>query len=211
MTNKVTRILKKLKELYPKAKVGLDYTNALELLMATILSAQANDKQINKITPALFKRCPTAKAYAEIPRKELEKLIHSSGFYKNKAKNIHSCAAKLVEDFGGEVPQTMAELVTLPGVGRKTANVVLSEVFKKNEGVCVDTHVLRLSKKLGLTKHEDAVKVERDLMVITPQKEWKNITTMLITHGRETCDARKPACERCPITKDCNYFQNLAL
>lgn len=205
-TDKTAKILQTLTNLYPKAKVGLDYTNALELLVATILSAQANDKQINKITPALFKKYKSAVEYAQSSRKELEKLIHSSGFYKNKAKNIQGCCQKLVENFGGVVPQSMAELTTLPGVGRKTANVVLSEVFKKNEGVCVDTHVMRLSQKLGLTKHKDAVKIERDLMKLTPQKDWKNITTMLITHGREICFARKPACEKCPLTNCCLYF-----
>lgn len=206
MSQKAHIILQTLTALYPSAKVGLDYTNALELLMATILSAQANDKQINKITPALFKKCPTAQDYVNISSTELEKIIHSSGFYKNKAKNLKACAQKLVSDFGGHVPRSMHELVTLPGVGRKTANVVLSEVFGKNEGVCVDTHVLRLSEKLGLTKFQDAVRVEQDLMKAVPQQDWKNITTMLITHGREVCFARKPNCEICPLTKHCVWY-----
>lgn len=206
MSQKAHIILQTLTSLYPSAKVGLDYTNALELLMATILSAQANDKQINKITPALFKKCPTAQDYVNISSTELEKIIHSSGFYKNKAKNLKACAQKLVSDFDGHVPRSMHELVTLPGVGRKTANVVLSEVFGKNEGVCVDTHVLRLSEKLGLTKFQDAVRVEQDLMKAVPQQDWKNITTMLITHGREVCFARKPNCQICPLTKHCVWY-----
>lgn len=201
-------ILKRLAKVYPDAKIALDASNPLQLLIATILSAQSTDKQINKLTPALFAKYKTAQDFAKADIKELESYVRSSGFFHNKAKNIRLCCQVLVEKYGGKVPQTMEELVELPGVGRKTANVILSNAYGKNVGVCVDTHVARVSQRLGLSKHKDAAKIEKDLMALTPPKNWKLVTDLLIRHGRVTCFARKPACERCVVREMCEYYKN---
>ncbi len=192
-----------LPRIYPDAHCELVFSNPLELLVATILSAQCTDKRVNIVTAALFPRCPDVRAYAEIPLPELESLIHSTGFYRNKAKNIQAMAARLLAEHGGEVPQTLEALAALPGVGRKTANVVLGNAFGKNEGVVVDTHVGRLSLRLGLTKHSDPVKVEKDLAGLFPRDRWTDLSHWLIFHGRRRCMARNPDCAHCELLALC--------
>ncbi len=194
---------KKLPEIYPDAHCELDFKNPLELLVATILSAQCTDVRVNMVTPALFKRCPTAEAYAAIPQEELETLVRSTGFYRNKAKSIRGMGAALVERHEGVVPQTIEELSALPGAGRKTANVVLGNAFHINEGVVVDTHVGRLSLRLELTTNTDPIKVEQDLIALFPQESWSDLSHWLIWHGRRRCKARKPDCQGCELRDLC--------
>jgi endonuclease-3 len=197
-------IIRRLHLEYPDAHCELNHANALELLVATILSAQCTDERVNKVTPALFARYPSAQAFAEANPEELEQMIHSTGFYRNKAKNILACCQRLVTVYGGEVPQTMAELLTLAGVARKTANVVLGNAYRIADGVVVDTHVKRLAgERLKLTAQTDPEKIEKDLMALAPQDEWIDLAHLLIFHGRRCCDARKPACERCVISDLC--------
>ena len=196
-------ILILLKRLYPDATCSLNYETVVQLLVATILSAQCTDERVNKVTPALFERFPDAIALANADREELETLIRSTGFFRNKAKNIQGAAQRIVTEFKGEVPQTMEELLTLSGVARKTANVVLAHGFGKIQGVTVDTHVKRLSQRLGLTKNSDPVKIERDLMKLLPQADWENWSIRLIYHGRAICKARKPNCEECQLIHLC--------
>ena len=201
---RVAVILPILKKTYPDARCSLDHGNPLELLVATILSAQCTDDRVNIVTKTLFKKYKNASDYANVPAGELEKDIQSTGFYRNKAKSIRGMAASLLEKHKGKVPDTMEELVHLAGVGRKTANVVLGNAFDKNVGVVVDTHVTRVSNRLGLTSHAvDAVKIEQDLMQIIPQEEWTLWSHLLIHHGRRICQARKPRCAECPIFNDC--------
>jgi endonuclease-3 len=201
---RVASILPKLKKLYPNAKCSLDHTNPLELIVATILSAQCTDDRVNIVTKDLFRKYKSAKDFADVPQEELERDIHSTGFYRNKAKALRGMAQALIERQGGKVPGTMEELVELPGVGRKTANVVLGNAFGQNVGVVVDTHVTRLSNRLGLTDHEtDAVKIEQDLIQIVPQDDWTLFAHLMIHHGRAICTARKPQCDRCPILDYC--------
>jgi endonuclease-3 len=188
---------------YPDAHCELTYANPLQLLVAVILSAQCTDKRVNLITPELFKKYRTAKDFADAPRAELEQFIKSAGFFRSKAKNIQNCCRKLVERHDGEVPRTMEELHALDGVGRKTANVVLGNAFGINIGVVVDTHVMRLSHRLGLTTHRTPEKIEPDLMKLVPQKKWTLFSHLLIWHGRRRCFARKPDCENCEIKKIC--------
>jgi endonuclease III len=197
------KICAALQRTYPKAHCELNFSSPLELLVATILSAQCTDKRVNLVTEKLFKKYRAAEDFARAEISGLENDIHSTGFYKNKAKNIKACCAALVEKSGGEVPRTMDELHALAGVGRKTANVVLGNAFGINVGVVVDTHVTRLSNRLGLTKEKDAVKIERELMKLVPQKDWTNFSHWLIWHGRRRCFARKPDCENCEIKKLC--------
>jgi endonuclease-3 len=199
---RIRRILEILAKLYPDATCALHYENPLHLLIATILSAQCTDVRVNMVTPALFARFPDASAFAQADIGELEKAIQSTGFFRNKAKNIKACCKILVERHGGEVPGTMEELVPLPGIGRKTANVVLGNAFDV-PGITVDTHVGRLSRRLGLTENEDPVKVEHDLMEIIPKKEWTPFSHRLIFHGRQVCFARKPNCAGCALAKVC--------
>lgn len=206
--DKISKILPLLEKEYPGAKTALRHDNSLQLLVATILSAQCTDKRVNMVTPILFGRYQTAKDFAASNINELETIIHSTGFYKNKAKNIRGCCRMLVEGFHGVVPDTMEKLVRLPGVGRKTANVILGSAFGKNEGVCVDTHVMRLSQRIGLSRHKDPIRIERDLMKITPQEEWTHITHYLIEHGRKICNARKPKCTECVIRIFCRYYMS---
>jgi len=188
---------------YPDLTVSLDWSTPLELLVATILSAQCTDERVNRVTPALFDRCPDARAYAEVDREELEELIRSTGFYRNKAKNIQGMARRLVDDHAGAVPGTMEELLQLPGVARKTANVVLSNAFQRDEGVVVDTHVKRVAGRLGLTAETDPVRVERDLMDLLDPSDWHSFPWRLILHGRHRCHARKPDCAGCEIREWC--------
>lgn len=200
---RVRSIIKILSKEYPVAKTALHYNNPFQLLVAVILSAQCTDARVNMVTPKLFQRFSTPEDFAHADIKELEQLIHSTGFYHNKAKNIIACARTLVEKHNGHVPQTMEELHALPGVGRKTANVVLGDAFGKVEGVVVDTHVTRLSNRLGLTKEHDAVKIEKDLMALVPKKHWYQFSHSLILHGRKICSARKPLCHQCSINHYC--------
>lgn len=201
---RVKAILPILKRTYPDAKCSLDYSKPLELLVATILSAQCTDDRVNIVTQSLFKKYKSAADYAKAPEGELGKDIQSTGFYRNKAKSLRGMGAALLERHKGEVPDTMDELTHLPGVGRKTANVVLGNAFDKNIGVVVDTHVTRLSNRLGLTSHAiDAVKIEHDLIPIVPQEEWTLWSHLMIQHGRKICQARKPKCRECPILKHC--------
>ncbi|MGD2108817.1 MAG: endonuclease III [Phycisphaerae bacterium] len=202
------KILAGLRKLYPEAGTALSHRDPFQLLIATILSAQSTDDTVNKVTPVLFKRFKTPKALANARPDEIEALIHSTGFFRQKTKSIRGACRKIVEEFGGKVPDTMDDLVTLPGVARKTANVVLGSGLGKNEGVVVDTHVGRLATRLGLTwsskNSKDAVKIERDLIEIIPRKEWTFLGHALIWHGRRICPARKPDCERCTLAKHCH-------
>ncbi len=197
------RILAVLQRTYPSAYCELNFTTPLELLVATILSAQCTDKRVNLVTAELFKTYRSARDYAEAPLADLEQAVKTAGFYRNKAKNIQACCRKLLEKHGGEVPQTMEELIQLDGVGRKTANVVLGNVFNTNVGVVVDTHVGRLSLRLGLTKETNPEKVERDLMKLVPQADWTQFSHWLIWHGRRRCPARKPDCAACELRELC--------
>ncbi len=200
---KVNEIVSLLKSNYPDVKIALDFSNSLELLIATILSAQSTDRQINKVTKTLFKKYRTPQDCVKASQHELERDIYSTGFYRNKAKNIKKLCEILVNDFNSKVPDTMEDLVTLPGVARKTANIVLSSAFGKIEGIAVDTHVKRVSARLGLTKNTDPEKIEKDLMKIIPRSEWDVFALRLIQHGREICDAKKPECEICFLNKVC--------
>jgi endonuclease-3 len=181
----------------------LDHANPLQLLVATILSAQSTDAQINKITPKLFKRYKTARDYAESDIRELEVLIHSSGFYHSKAKKIKEACRMIIDDFEGKVPDNMEDLTKLPGVGRKTANIVLTHAFGKVVGIAVDTHVARVSSRLGLSKNKDANKIEADLLKLIPKEKWSVVNHLLIDHGRNICDAKKPKCNVCPVNELC--------
>lgn len=196
-------ILNLIKETYPGATCTLDYQTPVQLLVATILSAQCTDERVNKVTPELFKRFPDAPNLARADLEELEELIRPTGFYRNKAKHIQGACQKILTDFDGAVPQTMEELLTLPGVARKTANVVLAHGFGIIAGVTVDTHVKRLSQRLGLTNQKEPLKIERDLMVLLPQSEWENFSIHLIYHGRAICQARKPDCVNCVLNHLC--------
>jgi endonuclease-3 len=202
-TARVAAVLPILKATYPDAKCSLDYTTPLQLLIATILSAQCTDERVNKVTPGLFRKYPSAAALAAVSQEELERDVQSTGFFRNKAKSLRAMAAAVVELHGGEVPRTMEALTALAGVGRKTANVLLGNAFGTAVGVTVDTHVTRLSQRLGLTRHADAVKIELDLMAIVPRVDWTLWSHLLIAHGRAVCQARKPRCEGCPLFDHC--------
>ena len=202
-TSDVTRILRLLRKQYPDAECALNYETPVQLLVATILSAQCTDERVNIVTAELFRRYPTAPDLARAPLRSLEKLVKSAGFYRNKAKNIKGCCTALVERYDGEVPQDLEALVELPGVGRKTANVVLGTAFGLATGVVVDTHVSRISRRLGLTRQKDPVKIERDLMEQLPRKEWVMYSHRVIHHGRQVCKARKADCENCKLKDVC--------
>jgi endonuclease-3 len=203
MRERVAQLLEVLPEVYPDAHCELDFKNPLQLLIATILSAQCTDKRVNMVTPALFKKYKTAADYANASQAELESEIKSTGFFRNKAKSIRAATSTIAEKFAGKVPDSMEELHELPGVGCKTANVVLGNAFDKNEGIVVDTHVARLSQRLRLTRHSDAEKIERDLMKLVPREHWTNWSHWLIWHGRRRCFARKPDCSQCEIFRLC--------
>jgi endonuclease III len=192
---------------YPEATCSLDYTEPLQLVISTILAAQCTDLRVNIVTKDLFKKYTSVYDYANANPEELEQDIKSTGFYRNKAKNIIGCCKKLIKDFGGKVPNNMEDLLSLPGVGRKTANVVLSNIFGV-PGVIVDTHCKRLSNRIGLTDKEDAEKIEYDLMKILPEKDWTAFSNSLVYHGRAVCDARKPKCGQCPVAQYCDFFNN---
>ena len=200
---RATEVFARLKRAYPDAHCELDHETPLQLLMATILSAQCTDKRVNMVTPSLFKRFPTAQALADAKQEELEEMIKSTGFFRNKAKSLIELGKALVERHGGAVPDSMETLVKLPGVGRKTANVILGNAFGKNEGVVVDTHVGRLSLRLGLTRETDPVKVERELMPLIPREDWTMLAHVLVFHGRRICYARTPKCEICVLSEIC--------
>jgi endonuclease-3 len=207
LKKKVKKVSKLLFETYPEATCSLDYQEPLQLLIATILAAQCTDERVNIVTKDLFKKYESVYDFANANPEELEQDIKSTGFYRNKAKNIIACCQKLIKEHGGKVPGNMDDLVALPGVGRKTANVILSNIFGI-PGVIVDTHCKRLSNRIGLTENDDPVKIENDLMEIVPQKDWAKFSNNLVYHGRAICDARKPKCEICPISKHCVFFND---
>jgi endonuclease-3 len=200
---RVAAILEQLRELYPDAKCALDFRTPLQLLIATILSAQCTDERVNKVTPALFATWPDAASLANASQEALEKAIHSTGFFRNKARAIREACADIVAKHGGQVPRTMQELFALRGVGRKTANVVLGNAYGVNEGIVVDTHVGRLSQRLGLTSETDPVKIEHALMPLVPRESWTTFSHWLILHGRQVCNARKPRCSACALSSHC--------
>src|SRR5713101_803416 len=199
----VQAIIAELRRLYPDAKCSLNFSNPLELLIATQLSAQCTDERVNIVTGDLFRKYSSVEDYATVSQEELEQDIRPTGFYRNKAKNIRATAQRIITNFGGEVPRTMTELLTLPGVARKTANVVLGNAFGIVEGFVVDTHIGRLARRFGWTTSEDPVKVEQDLMRIIPRQDWLDLSHMLIYHGRATCTARKPKCAQCALSTLC--------
>ena len=201
-SERVKKILPVLNEIYPDAKIALNFKNPLELLIATILSAQCTDVRVNMVTKDLFKKYKSAKDWAKADIKQIETDIKSTGFYRNKAKNIQNACIKIIEDFDGKVPGSMEELITLPGVGRKTANCVLGDAFGI-PGITCDTHVIRLSRRLGLSDNSDPVKLEFDLAEIVPNKDWTLFSHLIIMHGRNVCNARKPKCQDCKIAKFC--------
>ena len=196
-------VFERLHEAYPDAHCALDFRNPYELLVATILSAQCTDKRVNMVTPALFARYPDARALAAAQQADVEELIRSAGFFRTKATNIIAMSNALVDRHGGQVPREMEALVALPGVGRKTANVVLGNAFDQNEGIVVDTHVARLSNRLGLVAQDDPVKIEEALIPLFPRHDWTMLSHLLIEHGRQICDARKPRCGECPVRELC--------
>ncbi len=202
-SKRVRSILTTLQRTYPQAHCELTYSNPLELLIATILSAQCTDSRVNEVTRSLFQRYRTAADYAHAPLSELEQAIRSTGFYRNKARNIQACCRALVERHGGQVPRTMEELTALEGVGRKTANVVLGNAFGLNEGIVVDTHVRRVAQRLGLTRQKDPDKIEQELMQKVPRDQWTQFSHWLIWHGRRRCSARKPDCPHCELRAWC--------
>lgn len=205
----ISAILGILAKTYPKAECTLDFSNPLELLVATVLSAQCTDERVNQVTKKLFEKYRTAADYANVPPEELEEDIRPTGFFRNKAKSLKSCGATLVGEYEGEVPDSLEELVKLPGIGRKTANVVLGTAFN-TPGIVVDTHVSRITQRIGLTQKRDPVKIEFDLMEQIPREKWTVFSHQLIQHGRKTCTARKPKCPECPLLEHCNHGQRAA-
>ena len=203
LKQRARRIYKKLAATYPDATCALTHENPFQLLVATILSAQCTDERVNMVTPGLFRKYPTPAEMAAASQEELEEVVRSTGFYRNKAQSIREASAAIAGEFGGEVPRTMPELLRLRGVARKTANVVLGNAFGINEGVVVDTHVGRLSRRMGLTMEKAPEKVERELAALFPRKNWTLLAHLLIWHGRQQCQSRKPACDGCPVAKDC--------
>ncbi len=198
-------IIEKLKETYPDATCSLDFTTPFEMGIAVMLSAQCTDERVNKTTPAIFAKYNTPQDFIDIDIKELEKLIHPCGFYKNKAKSIKGYAKKIQEDFGGKVPQNIDDLITLPGIGRKSANVIMLEAFNKPVGIAIDTHAKRISNRLGLSKESDPEKIEQDLLKQIPKEYYKDVNHLLVWHGRNTCIARNPRCDECTVKKYCEY------
>lgn len=208
--NIVIKIIEILKQAYPDAKCSLNFTTPFEMLIAVMLSAQCTDERVNKTTPSIFSKYNSPQDFVNIPLDELETLIHPCGFYKNKAKNIKLTSEKLLNNFGGQVPQTMEELMSLPGVGRKTANVVMLEAFNKPQGIAVDTHAKRISNKLGLSEKSEPEKIEQDLLKLIPTKYYKDINHLFIWHGRNICTARNLKCVDCPIKEYCKSFKKVA-
>ena len=204
---KVEELILELNKIYDGEKGSLDFTTPFELLIAVMLSAQCTDARVNIVTKTLFKVANTPEAFAKMDVKDIEKLISSISFYKNKSKHIKECSIQLIENFNGIVPQTMEELTTLSGIGRKSANVIMLEAFNNCQGIAVDTHALRLSNRLGLSKETDPLKVEQDLLKKIPQKYWVLVNHLLVYHGREICDARKPKCDICTVSRYCKYVK----
>lgn len=204
--NRIKEIIKILKKAYPKSRTALNYRNPLQILVATILSAQCTDVRVNQITPMLFDKYRSAGDFAKADQAELEDEIRPTGFFRNKSKNIIGASQKIVEEFDDRVPDNMADLITLPGVARKTANIVLSSGYNIAEGIAVDTHVKRLSGRLGLSEEKDPDKIEQDLLIIVPKKDWLDFNYILVNHGRQICQARKPRCPECPLNHLCPYF-----
>lgn len=196
-----------LKQTYPDAQCSLDFDTPFQLAIAVMLSAQCTDERVNKTTPALFQRCKTIEDFANIDIKELEDLIHPCGFYKNKAKNIKLCAKQVIENFNGELPHTMDELLTLAGIGRKSANVIMLEAFGIAQGIAVDTHAKRISNRIGLSNESDPEKIEQDLIKIFPKETLKDINHLFMWHGRNTCDSRNPHCDSCSVKQYCNFYK----
>jgi len=207
---RIREIIKILRKEYPRVRTALNYRTPFELLVATILAAQCTDERVNKVTPALFQKYPTIESLARARQEELENDIRSTGFFRNKARNIIALSKKLVEDYQGKVPDSMEELIKLPGVARKTANIVLSSAFRKAQGIAVDTHVRRLSERLGLSCQNDPDKIERDLMAIVPRADWLDFNYLLVDHGRKVCQARKPLCPQCVIQHLCPSFEKFS-
>lgn len=205
----IIKIVKILKDTYPDAKCSLDFTTPFEMLIAVILSAQCTDERVNKTTPSLFAKYSTPEDFANMPLEELENFIHPCGFYKNKAKNIKATAQIIATKYNGKVPETMEELMALPGVGRKTANVVMLEAFNKPQGIAVDTHCKRISNKIGFSNEKEPEKIEQDLLKIIPKEYYKDMNHILIWHGRNTCVARNPKCDECSINKYCEEYNKL--
>jgi endonuclease-3 len=206
---RIGEIIRRLRKAYPHSRTALHFETPLEILVATILAAQCTDEKVNQITPFLFKKYPTAQALAQAKQEELEAIIRPTGFYRNKAKAIIGAAQKIVADFGGQVPDKMEELVTLPGVARKTANIVLSSAYRKAEGIAVDTHVRRLTFRLGLSRQKDPEKIELDLMKLVPRDDWLDFNYMLVDHGRKICQAKKPLCAECFLQDLCPSAKDL--
>lgn len=202
---KIEELILELNKYYDGGKGSLDFTTPFELLVAVMLSAQCTDARVNIVTKTLFKVANTPQQFAKMEIKEIEKLISSISFYRNKAKHIKECSIQIIENFAGEVPQTIEELTTLAGIGRKSANVIMLEAFNNCQGIAVDTHALRISNRLGLSKQTDPIKVEQDLLKKIPKKYWALVNHLLVYHGREICDARKPKCDICPVIKYCKF------
>jgi len=200
---RIGEIITILRKAYPRSRTALLFETPFQIMVATILAAQCTDEKVNQITPALFQKYRTAADFASAKQAELEKEIRPTGFFRNKSRSIIGASKRIVENFGGEVPDKMEDLITLPGVARKTANIVLSSAFKKAEGIAVDTHVRRLSERLGLSKRKDPEKIERDLMALVPRKDWLDFNYMLVNHGRKICQARKPLCPQCELKSLC--------
>lgn len=200
------KLIEALKKAYPNATCSLDFETPFQLVIAVMLSAQCTDERVNKTTPQLFKRCKTIQDFANIDINELEKIIHPCGFYKNKAKNIKLCAKQVIENFNGQVPKTMDELTTLAGIGRKSANVIMLEVFNNPQGIAVDTHAKRVSNLIGLSSKKEPEKIEQDLLKLFPKEYLKDINHLFVWHGRNTCIARRPQCSSCSIKNFCSYF-----
>ena len=205
--NNIKEFVQILKDTYPDATCSLNFETPFQMVVAVMLSAQCTDERVNKTTPQLFERCKTIQDFANIDITELESIIHPCGFYKNKAKNIKLCATQVLENFNGEVPQTMNELLSLAGVGRKSANVILLEAFGIANGIAVDTHAKRISNRIGLSHEKEPEKIEQDLLKIFPQDSLKDINHLFVWHGRNTCDSRKPRCEQCTVKNFCEYYK----
>ena len=202
----VTEFIEILKNTYPDATCSLDFKTPFQLVVAVMLSAQCTDARVNMTTPALFERCKTIEDFANINISDLEKIVHPCGFYKNKAKNIKKCAKQILEDFNGNVPENMEDLLELAGIGRKSANVIMLEAFGIANGIAVDTHAKRISNRIGFSSENDPEKIEKDLLKIFPNDTLKDINHLLVWHGRNTCDSRKPKCDICTVKKYCNYY-----
>lgn len=206
---KIVEIIEKLKEYYPEAKCSLDFKTPFELAIAVMLSAQCTDERVNKVTPQLFEKYSTPEEIYNIEIEELEGIIYPCGFYKNKAKNIKAMAKEILEKYNGSMPQTMEELISLPGIGRKSANVIMLEAFKNPQGIAIDTHAKRIFKRIGLTKNTDPNKIENDVLKLLPKKYYKDVNHLLVWHGRKICSSKKPKCEECPINSLCNRIEAL--